>query len=533
MGIQKNRRYCMQISGGKFNTKSEDAREKNKKISNVILICIAVVVIAIIAIMCTIVYIQKNTFRVYIDGKSINLPESTIVFDDATGKIYVDIMGIASYLGYDAHKGEFKLYTEDENKCWVECKNETASFFLNSNKISKVVPNQREDYEDYMISDTIISKNNKLYCTPEGIRIGFNVTFDYREEGKNIQIYTLPYLVKNYTAQFKKLGYKEGIDDEFNNQKAILYNLFVVKKDNNLYGVVDSNNQEVIGSRYSKMVFNENAREFYVTNTTNKKGIVTEKGATKINLLYDEINMIDKNNGLYVVRNSGKYGILGNTGNIVIHLEYEQIGVDVSKFPNNGITNKYVLFENAIPVYQNKKWGMFDIKGNLILPLEYDTIGYSSGATGNLTGKSVNNLLIIPSYKAIVFGKDLTVQDGNNTKKVKRYGIYDNRGNELVVTALDNAYFVVNGGVNTYYMENNGKTYNIEEYLERHPLQIQTTSEETEQSTQTTNTNTTNEANNVTSTEVTNTTTSQSNPKNTTNSVSGTPPQGNINILAQ
>ena len=505
----------MQISGGKFNTKSEDAREKNKKISNVILICIAVVIIAIIAIMCTIIYIQKNTFRVYIDWKSINLPEGTILFDDATGKIYVDIMGIASYLGYDAHKGEFKLYTEDENKCWVEC------------------TNQREDYEDYMISDTIISKNNKLYCTPEGIRIGFNVTFDYRGEGKNIQIYTLPYLVKNYTAQFKKLGYKEGIDDEFNNQKAILYNLFVVKKDNNLYGVVDSNNQEVIGSRYSKMVFNENAREFYVTNTTNKKGIVTEKGDTKINLLYDDINMIDKSNGLYVVRSNGKYGILGNTGNIVIHLEYEQIGVDVSKFPNNSITNKYVLFENAIPVYQNKKWGMFDIKGNLILPLEYDTIGYSSGASGNLTGKAVNNLLIIPSYKAIVFGKDLTVQDGNNTKKVKRYGIYDNRGNELVVTALDNAYFVVNGGVNTYYMENNGKTYNIEEYLERHPLQIQTTSRESEETKQTTNTNTNHTTNNVTSTEVTNTTTLQSNPQNTTNSVSGTPPQGNINILAQ
>lgn len=531
MGIQKNRRYCMQISGGKFNTKKEEAQERNKKISNVILICIAVVVIAIIAIMYSIIYIQKNTFRVYIDGKSINLPEGTILFDDATGKIHVDIMGIASYLGYDAHKGEFKLYTEDENKCWVECKNETASFFLNSNKISKAEPNQRADYEDYTISDTIVRKNNKLYCTPEGIKIGFNVTFDYHEEGKNIQIYTLPYLVKNYTEQFKKLGYKEGIDDDFNNQKAVLYNLFVVKKDNNLYGVVNSQNQEIIGSRYNRMVFNENAGEFYVTNTTSKKGIVTQTGETKINLLYDDINMIDKNNGLYVVRNGNKYGVLGNTGNIVIHLEYDNIGVGVSNFPNNGITNRYVLFENAIPVSRNKKWGMFDVKGNLILPLEYDTLGYSSGATGNLTGKVVNNLLIIPSYKAIVFGKELTVQDGNNTKKVKRYGIYDYKGNELVVTALDNAYFVVNGGVNTYYMENNGKTYNIEEYLERHPLQIQTTSKE---DTPTTPTNTTtNTTGNVTSTEVTNTTTSQSNPQNTTNSVSGTPPQGNINILSQ
>ena len=456
----------MQISSGNLSYQNNEKKEKDKKVSRILLFGIVIVFILIIAIIFTIMYIQKNTFRVYIDGKTVELPTDTIIIDGTTGKIHVDIIGIASYLGYDSHKGEFKLYTEDENKCWVECEDETASFFLNSTKISKVVPDQTKDYEDYTISDPVISKNGKLYCTPEGIKVGFNVTFDYNAEAKNIQIYTLPYLVKNYSTQFKKLGYKDGIDDNFNNQKAILYNLFVVKKENNLYGVVNNKNEEIISSKYSKMVFNENAREFYVTNTINRKGIVTENGTTKINLLYDEISMIDKNNGLYIVKSNGKYGVLGNTGNIVIHLEYEQIGVNVSLFPNNNITNKYVLFENAIPVYQNRKWGMFDVKGNLTLPLEYDTIGYSSGATGNLSGKIVNNLLVVPSYKAIVFGKDFMVQDGNYTKKVKRYGIYDNKGNELIVPALDNAYFVVNAGVNTYYMEYLGNTLNIEDYLE-------------------------------------------------------------------
>lgn len=480
----------MQINGGNLSYENNSNNEKNKKMSRILLVSIAIVVILIIAIMCTIIYIQNNTFRIYIDGKNVNLPTDTIIIDDSTGKIHVDIMGIASYLGYDAHKGEFKLYTEDENKCWVESEDETASFFLNSNKISKVIPNQTKDYEDYIIEEPVIRKNNKLYCTPEGIKIGFNVTFEYNKEGKNIQIYTLPYLVNGYNAQFKKLGYKDGIDDNFNNKKAILYNLFVVKKDNNLYGVVNSKNEEIISSKYSKMVFNENAREFYVTNTINKKGIVTEDGTTKINLLYDEISMIDKNNGLYVVKNNNRYGVLGNTGNIVIHLEYEQIGVGVSAFPNNNITNKYVLFENAIPVYQNKKWGMFDVKGNLILPLEYDVIGYSSGAIGNLSGKVVNNLLIIPSYKAIVFGKDFTIQDGNNTRKVKRYGIYDNKGNELIVPALDNAYFVVNAGINTYYMEYLGQTLNIEDYLE---AQIERQKSQSTSNNSTTQTNTTNQ----------------------------------------
>jgi hypothetical protein len=457
----------MQISGGNLKYENNVEIEKNKKMSKIMLVCIAIVIILIIALMCSIVYIQKNTFRVYIDGKSINLPSDVIIIDESTGKIHVDIMGIASYLNYDAHKGEFKLYTEDENKCWVECDDETASFYLNSNKISKVAPDQTQDYEDYTISDPVISKNGKLYCTPEGIKIGFNVLFEYSEESKKISIFTLPYLVDYYNTIFKEqYSYKDGIDSDFNNEKALLYGMFVVKKDNSLYGVVDVQNNEIIGSRYSKMTFNECAGEFYVTNTISKKGIVTEDGTTKINLLYDEITMIDKSNGLYLAKSNGKYGVIGNTGNIVIHLEYDQIGVNSNTFSNNNITNKYVLFENAIPVYQNKKWGMFDVNGNQILPLEYDVIGYTSSTSGNTNSKSVNSLLIIPSYKAIIFGKEYTIPNGSGTKKVKYYGIYDNRGNELITTALESAYFVVNAGVNTYYMEYMGNTLNIEDYLE-------------------------------------------------------------------
>ena len=196
----------MQIRGGKL---QYDNHEKNKKITKIILICIILVFILMIAVMCTIMYLQKSILHVYINGKSVNFAKDTVIIDEQTGKIHVDITGIANSLGYDYHKGEFKLYTEDENKCWVECEEETASFFLNSNKISKVVPDQTKDYEDYTITDPVIRINDKLYCTPEGIKIGFNVMFDYNQKTNSIEIYTLPYLVENYTKQFKDLGYKD------------------------------------------------------------------------------------------------------------------------------------------------------------------------------------------------------------------------------------------------------------------------------------------------------------------------------------
>lgn len=443
----------MQIKGGKLQYENEDI--KSKKILKIILSFIIVIFIAIIAIICAIIYIQKNTLKVYIDGISVNLPQDTIIIED---KVYVDIKGIASYLGYDAHNGEYKLYTEDTNKCWVYSKNETASFFLNSNKISKVVPDTTKDYEDYTITDSVISKNGKLYCTSEGIKIGFNVIFDYDMQNNTIQIYTLPNLIITYNTVLKQYGY-DGISNDFNNQKAILYDLFIVKGSNNLYGVINSKNKEIIGSRYKSIQFNENAREFYVSDTNGKVGIVTEQGLTKINLLYDSVSMIDKQNGLYLVRSNNKYGILGNTGEIIIHLEYDQIGIDTTKFPADTIKNKYVLFENAIPVYQNKKWGLFDVKGNNILPLEFDEIGYTKGSSGSLSGKAANNLLIIPSCKSIVLGK--------NVDKEMLYGIYSSQGEKLVPCRLTNAYSVISSGVSKYYMEYQGNTLDIEEYIER------------------------------------------------------------------
>lgn len=442
----------MQISGMEI-----PDNQKKSKISKILLVAIILIFILIVGIMLLILYIQKGTFKVYIDGVSVTLEEETIVKDDS-GKIYISIKDIAKALGYDAHNGEFKLYTEDTNKCYVDNENETASFFLNSNKISKTIPKQTEDYEDYTIQEPVISKNEKLYCSAEGIQVGFNVTFNYDEKANSVQIYTLPYLVEFYTPTMVKYGY-EGISKNFNNQKAILYNMFIVNKEKGLFGVVTKENKEIISPKYKEMEFNENAQEFYVTDSTSKVGIVTNAGKTKINLLYDSIYRVDKKTGLYVVKSNNKYGVLSNTGDIVIHLEYEQIGVDTTSYPSNNISNKYLLYDNMIPVYRNKKWGVFDKTGKLIIPIELDALGFVSGTSGNSSGKIVNNLLLIPSYKAIVVGQDYD--------KVKRYGVYDNEGNQLIPLALQSAYSVTNGGVDTYYMEYNNTTLNIEDYIAR------------------------------------------------------------------
>lgn len=63
----------MQIRGGKLEYIDKD--EKSKKISRIILAAIVLVFIAIIAIICTIIYLQKSVLKTYVDGQAVSINE--------------------------------------------------------------------------------------------------------------------------------------------------------------------------------------------------------------------------------------------------------------------------------------------------------------------------------------------------------------------------------------------------------------------------------------------------------------------------
>lgn len=466
---------------------------KNKKILNLVIICIVVVLVISACLIGAIYYLnlkQQKALKVYVDEQKISFKEDTFIMSN-DGKIYVAIRDIASTLGYDVHNGEYKVNSEDDTKCYVENSNETASFFLDSNKVSKVAPNSKDEYTDFTISEPVIKQNNKLYVVSDGIEIGCNVKFSYDANTNTIKIYTLTYLVNHYNNKIISYGYK-GIDTSFNNQKAILYNMFVVQNSNEKYGVIDINNNEIIGCKYDKMEFNESNQEFFVTNALSKVGIILANGTNKINIEYDEINVLNKEKGLYIVKNNNKYGVIDKDGNTkinvayeeikvldndlglyivkynnkygvidekdkqVIYWEYDAIGIDTKSFATDEIENPNLLFDNAIPVKKGTKWGLFDIKGQQILECEYDSFGC---ITTGITDKVVNNALIIPECECIVVCKD------------KKYGIIDKDGNLLVQYLLDNVYSITSQGKNTYYMsfEHNGEEieYEVVWYLEQ------------------------------------------------------------------
>lgn len=424
--------------------------KKWMKIIGIVLVLLLFICIGLIAFMY---YWQSIQLKITIDGKTSSNLENILLIQN--GQVYVPIRAFAEFVGYESYSGDYKQYAEDNTKCYVQCTNEIASFTMNSDKIYKLLT-KGNDYEYFTINEPVKMINGVLYTTKEGAERAFNLIFDYSQEQNRITIYTLPYLVTQYAAQFEDSAIA-GDGTNFSNQKALLDDRLIVKNTDNYYGVSDLSGNEVLGTKYTSIQYVESTREFIVTTAEGKMGIMSYDATTKISPDYDQIKQIDKDAGLYLVTNSNKQGVINDSGSIIVYLEYDQIGVDASRFNSNNIKNQYLLYDNCIPVKKGNLWGIFDKTGRQILPIEYEDLGCSAGA-GTSTTQTTNNILLIPDYKGIVVKKD------------NLYGIKDFTGKELIPIALKTVYSTTSAGEETYYMIYNDQVMNVITYIKTYVI---------------------------------------------------------------
>ena len=462
----------MQIENNGYIPENEE--KKSKKIITIIAILIAILVIGIMAVIFLIMSMKGNKLTVSVDGVTKSFSEDTFIFTD-DGKIYVSIKDIAPLVGYTAHNGEYKVNVEgDTNKIYVECPNETSSFYYNSTTISKVAPDSNNDYENITMSMPIIRANDKLYVISDGFVSGFNSTLSYDKAKNRITIQTLPSLVTAYAAAISDYDFAK-ISEDFNNQKAIISGLIVGNKEDGKFGVRSTNGAEIISPRYNNIQFVEATKEFIITNSSNKVGIAYNTGKTKITVFYDEIKVIDSTLGLYLVKSNNKYGVINSAENTIAHIEFEQIGIDASNFPSDNIKNQYILCKNIIPAKYNGKWRLLDIKGNRLTNDEYDEIGFINSSIKN---KIINNALEIGNTNTIIVGK---LKDGTNTgSKEKIYGGVDVKGNTLIPVSFEAIYSITSSGETTYYILNNEKEYNAVDLINAIKLRMGYTQDEIE-----------------------------------------------------
>ena len=475
---------------------NEEAIKKKKK-ARIIMIIIIILIVILLAVSALLLYmikeVQRSTLKLNVDNKSTSFANDLFVFED--DKLYVAIKDFGQLMGYTPYNGDYKnrRYSETTTECYISTPNEIASYSLNSNTMYKKA-SINDDYEYYDLEEPVKLINDKLYVIKDGIEIGTNCIIQYNASNNQISVISLDYLVSYYANKFNNAVV---VDEEanFNNIKALRYDLVVFQNTDGLYGVYNSDGTEVIGPKYANIIFKEDSQEFTVTTEENKMGILSTDGTTKIEPNYDEIKQISKELNYYLVSNNKKYGVINHNGNIVIHLEYDKIGIDESRYNSNGLDNAYILFNKCIPVFQNNKWGIYGTNGNVILPIEYDAIGCLVGTQSDISG---NNVVVIPQYEAIVVGKG------------EKYAIYSSDGEEYVQMILDSVYSQTINGEEKYYMiftmpgEGTQLTYDVDEYFKQYVIEPPTSLEENVNSLGDNNTNETVDGNAVTNTEVTN-----------------------------
>lgn len=457
-------------------------KDNSKKIARIILIFIALIIIAIISVLGTLMYIKNKELKLYIDGNVNDKVKNMMEVDD-DGTVYFPVKDIASYLGYQSYNGEYTDKSEDASKCYVQNDNEIANFVLNSNKIYKLaLENSDGNYNYYYANKPVKAINGKLYISSDALANAFNLSFTYDTDSNRVYIYTMPYLIESYSAKVLDYGY-DSISDNFINQKAVLNSMLVVTKNQGKsYAVIDLKGNAIIEAKYDNIEYLENTGDFLVT-SNNKVGIISSKRETKVQLLYDSLELVDSDSGLFIAKKDNKYGIIDSKGNIKVYIEYDQIGIDNTKFEKNNIKNKYLLDNGMIPAKKDKYWGAFDKNGKTVLNFEYDSFGYT--ATSN---REAINLLIIPDYNLMVVCQN------------KKYALVSSTGDMVIRPVLDDAYMTISSGKKYYYMNVSDRKIDIVEFLdEQSPNITKNSSNETNNNTTSENTteeNTSTETNN-------------------------------------
>lgn len=432
-------------------TSREEVEKKGMDISTKIIIAMIVCVVCIIILITTILIVQMNRYVLKIDKKEIESYDINKLKTKVNNLTYINIEEFSKLVGYEYHKGEFKAYTSSEDKCYVQGKEETTSFFLNDNKIYK--SNAEEFSSEYSVistSNPTVEIKGIIYASIDTINKAFNVVI-YEKE-KELEIYTLKSLISAYDNTVKKMGYT-GIEElNFENRKALLYNCLIVKKKGGLYKILDVNTmEEILPDRYKSIDFSESKQLFYVTNSVGEMGIINMNGTTEIEPVYDTISVLDKDSNLYLVEKANKYGVV-KSGNIaMIPCEYDKIGLE----KENDKSNKYFILDTLIPVCKDNKWGAVDKTGKVIYEVQYDGFGCQ-----------ITTVEIDGENKEVVPVLSIEMCNGVVVKKDEKYGLLDVNGKELVPVAVSNIY--EDKDVNNeekYFMIYNGEKLNVIERL--------------------------------------------------------------------
>lgn len=352
---------------------------KGKKIVLLLLIFSVILLMLVIVAMIALGGKQTKPLTLSINGNNVTIDENLLITDN-NGINYISLPKIATFqIGYEYVTGGYLEYTESETKGYLENANQIIQFEADNNKIYKIVPNTSVDYEEFELQYNILQVNNALYIAIDDLNIGLNIVYTYSEKDNKISLNTADNLIKSYQASLTETSQVKAISDEFNNEKAVCYNMLVVSNENEKWGVVDTNFSTIIGNKYSSIEFIESAGVFIVSDN-GKYGVISKETDKRpvLDLNYEEVNIINNDPLFYQVKLAGKYGIINAKGEPIINNLYDSMGYDTKTTTEQSVL---VIKDfgkdkvNALVVCKDGKYGLVNLNnGATIIDCVVDKI---------------------------------------------------------------------------------------------------------------------------------------------------------------
>jgi len=360
-------------------------KPKQTKSKTIIITLLILSIFAVIVILVAMVYLDSHKVvkdTLYINNVQQEIASELIVSDNQ-GVQYISLKDLANLLGYEYYSSEYNNYGTDTAKCYIKNKKLISGFELGSKLIYKYEEETNLDYQYYTLNYDIITYNNKLYIALADLNKAINAQCTINEN-KEMKINTMEYLATVYGEQLKEKGYTVVTDQ--NNQKTLAYGWIIVKK-NDMYSVLNTEFQEIIGLKYSSIYFDEYNLNYIVSNTSGLYGIISTEGVIEHSLKYDGLEILNYENMLYKVKNNQKYGIMKENGTMLTGIVYDEIGYPADQA--NKILYTLIIPEvdgksgPTIVVKQNKFYGLVTLqKGETFLPCDHVEKLYSVSELG-------------------------------------------------------------------------------------------------------------------------------------------------------
>lgn len=211
-------------------------------------------------------------------------------------------------------------------------------------------------------------------------------------------------------------------------------NMILAKK-NGKDGYIDIHQNILIPFDYDDLGVFSSTNGLAPAKKNGKSGAINRKGETVVPFVYDKVNYF-YNSGLAIVIKDKKFGFVNALGEEILPTIYENV--------DQTMTDEFVL------VSKNKKWAFFSNNGEQLTDFKFDEVkqayimengrnkdtyfkgGLAIVSIGNKTQFLDKNLKEIIPLGKYDYVESLNKCGFGIVGKNKKYGIIDNKGNEIV-----------------------------------------------------------------------------------------------------